>query len=177
MHVKVEVILFRLENGLKWRRIEGSILTYEHPDETALRLSLVSLDWNEPYHGMCHSTSWRYDTDHVVLTYAILPDPDLSLPCFPLGNIIAASDDPLRPSPPHLKQEDVAVHALHHIAALSQRDPTVRKQVEKYPELWGAVLQTSKAIDTIAESDSNKDLPENYHVSQEQPEKVFRKEV
>ena len=151
MHVKVEVILFRLETELKWRRIEGSIHTYEHPDETALRLVFEGLDDRKGYHGMCHSTSWRYDTDHIVLTYAMLPDPDSTQPCFALRNIIAASTDPLRPSPPQLKQEHVAVHALHHISTLSQRDPTVRKQVELYPELWYDVQQTSNTIQTMTE--------------------------
>jgi hypothetical protein len=146
MEVIVEVIVFRQGERLEWRRVEGSIQKDERPDEAALRLLCLG---DGTFDGMCHSTSWRYETDgQIVLTYAVVPDPDPRADATILsGDVIPASIDPLRPAPPNLRAEHIAVHAVHHLAELSRRDVTVKKQVNRYPQLWNTLREYAEKID------------------------------
>jgi hypothetical protein len=156
MLVLVEVIALRLDNSdceLKWRKEEGTLHTYEHPDEAALRLVFESIDPKlhdmKSYSGMCHSTSWRFDKNTIVLTYVVVPDPHSSAAVSPVCRTVAASNDSLRPTPPKLEIDHIVTHAVVHIAELARRDPTVKKQVLLYPDLWYAVEKTSEQIQTI----------------------------
>lgn len=146
LDVYVEVIAFRQEEKLKWRRVHGILKKTEKPDEAALRLLGLR---QEAFDGMCHSTSWRYETDNrIVLTYAVVPDPDLGAEAAVLsGDVIPASIDPLRPAPPNLRPDHIAVHAVHHLAELSRRDVTVKTQVNRYPELWNTLREYAEKID------------------------------
>ena len=155
MLVTVEVLAFQnTEKGtLKWRRTEGIIYKDEKPDEAALRAALSELKADE-FNGLCHSTSWRFSEQEgggIVLTYAILPDPhaegdaeaqDLC------GTVVSACIDPLRPAPPNIQADQVAAHAIMHLAELSRRDPTVQAQVRNRPELWDAVRSFAEGVRT-----------------------------
>ena len=143
--VHVEVIAFRQAEKLGWRRIEGAIEPNEKPDEAALRLLCLG---KEAYDGMCHSTSWRFDPNNrIVLTYAVVPDPDLGAQASVLsGDVIPASIDPLRPAPPNLRPDHIALHAVMHLAELSRRDATVTKQVDRYPEMWKMLREYAERI-------------------------------
>jgi len=143
--VHIEIIAFRHGEKLEWRRVEGAIQKNEKPDEAALRL--LSLG-SSPFDGMCHSTSWRFETENrIVLTYAVIPDPDPgSAACVLSGDVILASIDPLRPAPPNLRTEHIALHAVHHLAELSRRDVTVKNQVDRYPEMWNMLREYAEKI-------------------------------
>ena len=141
----MEVFAFRQGERLEWRRVEGTIQKDEKPDEAALRLLCLG---DGKFEGMCHSTSWRYETtNRIVLTYAVVPDPDPVAEVSILsGDVILASIDPLRPAPPNLRAEHIAVHAVHHLVELSRRDVTVKNQVNRYPEIWKLLREYAEKI-------------------------------
>ena len=145
MIVEIEIIVFRQKERLEWRRVEGVIQKDEKPDEAALRLLCLG---DGTFDGMCHSTSWRYEsTNRIVLTYAVVPDPDPGAEASILsGDVIHGSIDPLRPAPPNLRADHTAVHAVHHLAELSRRDVTVKKQVDRYPEIWKMLCEYAEKI-------------------------------
>ena len=148
MIVSVEVLVFHLDqDSLKWRCLKENTKENVHPDETALQLVLGSGD-NEPMlpKSICHSTSWRYENNEIILTYAFLPDPNPLLPSCPLHAVgtIKTSMDPLRPSPPNIDGDNVAAHAVLHLAELARRDPIVKAQSFFYPDLWQSIAQYSE---------------------------------
>jgi hypothetical protein len=167
MQVAIEVILFRLvKKRLRWRKVEGSISKHETPDAAALRLGFQGSDQVlGDFKGVCHSTSWRFDDrsgdnpvgkgkgkgkdkgkgkgkgKRIILTYAILPDPSRSFETFNLDASVVESMDPLRPAPSNLRPENVAAHAVMHVAELSHRNPLIAAQSRLYPELYKAVRE------------------------------------
>ncbi|MET8337821.1 hypothetical protein ABZV14_34785 [Streptosporangium canum] len=141
-HVMVEVLMLRLDGsgGFGYRRAEDRLAGGTHPDEAARVLA----DAGEI---LLHSTSWRYDDQgHIVLTYAACPDPHHHLPAVPVvpgpGAVAAAPD---RPSPPTVTVDDVAAHALRHLAWLSGSDPVTRAFVSARPDLATALARHAPA--------------------------------
>ncbi len=89
--VDVEVLLLRRtdDGGLAYRVRRSPLHADDHPDLAALLLA-----------GCCspavsHSTSWRAEDDTLVLTYAVVPDPDRAEPALPLPHpLVVWSGDP-----------------------------------------------------------------------------------
>ena len=117
----LEVLLFSVDDAgrLVYRRCEGSLYADEQVDEAALAAAGLAADhegiWN-------HSTSWhRDDAGNIVLTYAVLIDPDPSageLRVVPLENTNDRSESALSPSPTDLSVDIIARHAAEHLAFL-----------------------------------------------------------
>lgn len=133
--VAVETLLLGVRGGrLTYRTARQDLADNEHPDTAALRLARFD---NDADGRVLHSTSWRFTTGRIVLTYAALPDPDpatatiLHAPAEP-----ARGADPVTPSPPHLMQADVVVHACRHLAFLRRTDPVVAAASRIHPPLW-----------------------------------------
>ena len=139
--VSVEVLLLRLlpDGGLGHRWARGTATADASPDERAVELVRCT-------DGLCHSTSWRRDAPaELILTYAALPDPEPWLPAQPLDfPLIVTGGAALRPTPPQLNAAHVAAHAVRHLADLAERDPVVRAQAGREPELWAAVRSTAQ---------------------------------
>lgn len=139
----IEVYLLRCQaDGLLAYRRETTLLgPGEAPDTAAGRAgSRTDGEPGEPL-AVLHSTSWRYRGDgSIVLTYAGFPDPQPARPAVPIeGHDIARGDDPLSPTPPRVRNEEVAVHAARHLAFIVRTDPTVRLALERLPELARAL--------------------------------------
>lgn len=138
--VHVETILLGTTAGrLTYRLRSGTLRGREHPDDRALALS--GLDpGGVPVGVLLHSTSWRFDPNGVVLTYAALPDPDPA-GALPLARPpeFTASADALSPSPDRILPEHVVVHACRHLAWLHRNDPLVRTLAQGQPRLWDLI--------------------------------------
>ncbi|MGI5166898.1 hypothetical protein ACQEU3_21345 [Spirillospora sp. CA-253888] len=134
--VEVEVYLFRAEGGLAYRRCVGALGPQEDPDAAARRLAGVS-----GRSFLVHSTSWRCGADgRVVLTYAVLPDPEPWRGAVPVGDVgLARGESADRPSPVRVEFAQVALHAARHLAFLVEHDPHVGDVVGRDPGL-AAVL-------------------------------------
>jgi len=155
--VVVEVFAFRTDyrGGLAYRDLTGPLWgdgsprfpertghlgSARHPDEVAR--DLLGLTRHTSTH-LLHSTSWRHErADHLVLTYACCPDPRPDLPARPLRDrVLAHGAGPASPSPDAPRTDQVAAHAVRHLAFLLHTDPTVRQVIESVPGL-AAILDT-----------------------------------
>lgn len=125
--VMVEVVHLRTDADRRWhyRHSAGPLSAHAAPDDAARRLA--GLDNAANPATVLHSTSWRYDPGgHVVLTYAVLPDPDPTAPATLLdSNEIARGSHPGRPAPDHIVGANVVAHAIRHLAQLVDTDPVV----------------------------------------------------
>ena len=87
-----------------------------------------------------HSTSWRHDGDHVVLTYLAVVDPpsalNPNLTSEPTARVDLARGDATA-APAAIETSQVLEHALRHLAWLVTDDPAVAGAL---PE-WGAALE------------------------------------
>ncbi len=143
--VDVEVLLLRRtdDGGLAYRVRRSPLHADDHPDLAALLLA-----------GCCspavsHSTSWRAEDDTLVLTYAVVPDPDRAEPALPLPHpLVVWSGDPTRPSPKGLHLHHVAAHAVRHLAGLRVTDPGVRRAAADGDPIWDVIA--SFADTTVA---------------------------
>ena len=81
---------------------------------------------------LVHSTSWRTESDHVVLTYLAVLRDGVAIPS-ELEAVPAARTDLARGSatgpPPEIRTDHVVEHALRHLAWLSRDDPVVRREL------------------------------------------------
>ncbi len=149
--VEVEVVLIRLQAGVLHHRFTRRALTAgERPDDAALDLARAG-------DGVCHSTSWRYQDGRVVLTYAVVPDPQPSRPAVALtAPSVMCSGDPLRPTPADVHDHHVAAHAVRHLAYLADTDPAIADVAAADPPggCWAAVRAvggaTPAAVHTVA---------------------------
>lgn len=156
--VAVEVLLFRLDGPgrLAYRELRGRWSPPGTPDTLALRLA--GIDGPAPAATISHSTSWRCDPHgRIVLTYALLPDPDPLQPAVTLPPVgVLCSGDPLLPSPSALHTHHVAAHAVRHLGQLAEHDPVVRAAADRRPELWRVVtaLAATMAVGSHEEAHS-----------------------
>ena len=137
LSVVVETLLLGTHDGhLTYRVARRSLHGDEHPDAAARRLAGFA-EGGPPGGGILHSTSWRFASGQIVLTYAALPDPDprsaaiLHAPAEPAHGV-----DPVAPSPPQVGQADVVAHACRHLAFLHDTDPVVTAAGRRHPQLW-----------------------------------------
>jgi len=122
-----ELVFFSERAGsLAWR-VETHVL----PDAVAPDVHAREvLGWNTAgvEGSALHSTSWRYLTGPepaLVLTWAVLPDPDPSRArVLPHDAVIARGGDAAHPVPKALEQINVVRHAARHLAFLVGRDST-----------------------------------------------------
>ncbi|WP_157963567.1 hypothetical protein [Actinocorallia populi] len=133
--VVVEVVVLRAvpEGGLAYRSARGGLLPDEDPVRAARRLAGAG-EW-------VHSTSWRYtDEGHVVLTFAVAPEPEEWRPAKPLAETgIARGPLPGRPAPDAVSVEQVAAHAVRHLAFLAAHDPVAGGFLAGHPLLARAL--------------------------------------
>ncbi len=140
--VVVEVVALRLAGPRRLgHRVRRAALTGGSPDTAAL--ALVGLtSGTAPPGTVSHSTSWRAHGEQVVLTYAVLPDPQPDLPCDVLAPVgVVCSSDPLLPAPERLHEHHVVAHAVRHLAALAATDPTVAAAARRHPGLWSELAR------------------------------------
>ncbi|MGH3919748.1 MAG: hypothetical protein ACRDRY_16455 [Pseudonocardiaceae bacterium] len=79
----------------------------------------------------------------LILTYAILPDPDPddgAVPAVPADARVVCSADAAAPSPPVVAVEHVLAHALRHLSLVARTSPAVVAAVAAHPKLWHAVV-------------------------------------
>ncbi|GAA0276540.1 hypothetical protein GCM10009539_75440 [Cryptosporangium japonicum] len=120
--------------------MSGPLTGSRHPDDVALEVV------GQQAPGLLHSTSWRHTGDGLVLTYAALPDPEPQRTAQLIGSrVLAASDDPRRPSPAAIEIEQVAVHACRHLAWLARTDNVAQRVLDGEPALRDAILHWAPA--------------------------------
>ncbi|GHH64817.1 hypothetical protein GCM10017673_08160 [Streptosporangium violaceochromogenes] len=145
--ISVEVLFLRVnaEGGWAYRRIVTLPTRGESPDEAARRVCGVARGAPST---VVHSTSWRYRPEgQVVLTYAVCPDPAPQAAAIELSRPrVARGDGPASPSPADLRVEDVAAHAVHHLAFLMTTDPVVRAALGRSPAVTAALEGLSPAL-------------------------------
>jgi hypothetical protein len=101
-------------------------------------------------HCFIHSTSWRYDNGNtIVLTYLIYSDRVV----FHEGTVnmvslnavtIPTSDDPVRPRPAQIYEEQVVVHGIRHISHIVKLEgQNVMRVLEPHS------IHLFKAIDSV----------------------------
>jgi hypothetical protein len=142
--VSVETVLLGVADTHLTYRIAAGPLGDHHPD--AVARTLAGLDHSR-IGALLHSTSWRYGSHGVILTYAALPDPD------PAGAIALddpieppVSHDPLAPSPTHVHAAQVAAHACRHLAYLRHTDPVVAAVARESPRMWSLLARYRPAV-------------------------------
>ncbi|WP_283137411.1 hypothetical protein [Rhizohabitans arisaemae] len=140
-HPVVEVLFIRVDAGaLTYRQQQTELRPGTHPDQAALGLGPSG----DP---LLHSTSWRYDpAGHIVLTYAMCPDPRPDLPGRPVPHTSTAhAETPTSPSPARIHLDDVAAHAVRHLAWLAETDPVARDFLTAHPDLSAALSPLNPA--------------------------------
>lgn len=146
--VVVEVLVFRTggDGWLDYREVSAELRSPVEPDALALRIA--GADEAAPQWTISHSTSWRRDpTGAIVLTYAVVPDPDPQQSAEALQPAgVLCSGDPLRPSPEALHRHHVVAHAVRHLAQLAQSDPSVREATGHHPDLWRTITEAGGAM-------------------------------
>lgn len=144
MHeVQIEVVLLSISDstGLGWRVAHGPLPTGCRPDARARELAGLGSD--VPAATVVHSTSWRPTSGGLILTYAVLPDPNPTDDCVrvvPADARLACSGDVAAPSPPVVDIEHVLAHALRHLSLVARTNAAVAAAVAAHPRLWDAVL-------------------------------------
>ncbi len=141
MHdVQIEVVLLSVSHGrLAWRVVRGDLPGGVRPDARARQLA--GLEAGGAMDVVVHSTSWRPTSGRLVLTYAVLPDPDpTSARPVPAGVRIVCSGDASAPTPPAVDVEHVLAHALRHLSLVARTSPDVVAATAAHPLLWEAVL-------------------------------------
>lgn len=128
--------------ALRYRTRTATLPGGRHPDDVARDLAGLR---GGPA-GLLHSTSWRFQHDRVVLTYAALPDADPAGAVeVPVGGG-ATSDDPLAPAPVRIRADDVAAHACRHLAYLRHTDPLVAERADAALELWNLIAAFTPTV-------------------------------
>ncbi len=141
MHdVQIEVVLLSVSRGrLAWRVVRGDLPGGTGPDVRARELA--GLGAGGAVDVVVHSTSWRPTSGRLVLTYAVLPDPDpTAARPVPAGVRIVCSGDVAAPTPPAVDVEHVLAHALRHLSLVGRTSPDVVAATAAHPLLWNAVL-------------------------------------
>jgi hypothetical protein len=143
--VHIEVLVLSVsphDDELRWRVVSGELPAGCSPDARARELA--GLDSPAPPATVVHSTSWRPTAGGLILTYAVLPDPDPrwdSVHAVPPRAHIVCSAEAAAPTPPVVAIEHVLAHALRHLSLVAQTSPAVMAAIETQPTLWQAVLE------------------------------------
>lgn len=144
MHaIQIEVLLLSVsrDDQLRWRVVGGDLPPGCRPDARACELAGLGVDL--PTATVVHSTSWRPSANGLILTYAVLPDPDPAaaiVRAVPADATIACSADAAAPTPPTVTVEHVLAHALRHLSLVARTTPEVVTAADSHPRLWHAVV-------------------------------------
>jgi hypothetical protein len=141
VHIEVLVLSVSQDDELQWRVVSSELVEGYSPDARARELA--GLDSPAPPGTVVHSTSWRPTGGGLILTYAVLPDPDPawdSVRAVPAQAHIVCSADAAAPTPAVVAIEHVLAHALRHLSLVAQTSPAVMAAVQTHPRLWQAVL-------------------------------------
>ncbi len=144
MHaIRIEVLLLSVsrDDQLRWRVVRGDLPPGCRPDARARELAGLGADL--PTATVVHSTSWRPNANGLILTYAVLPDPDpaeATVRAVPADATIVCSADAAAPTPPAVTVEQVLAHALRHLSLVARTSPAVVAAADSYPRLWHAVV-------------------------------------
>ncbi len=141
--VQIEVILLSVWDGtqLRWRVACGDLPADCRPDARARELAGLGTD--VPTATVVHSTSWRHGPNGLILTYAVLPDPNPAegtVHAVPSDARIVCSADAAAPAPAVVTIEHVLAHALRHLSLVARTCPAVAVAVDMQPQLWHAVV-------------------------------------
>ena len=154
-HVEIEVVLLSIDvqRRLSYRTRTQPLTAGTAPDEAALELAGPA---GREAGAVSHSTSWRCpDPGRLVLTYAVLPDPEPAGAAALVAPSIVCSGDPLRPTPPDLHGHHVAAHAVRHLAYLAGTDPAVTAATREHPELWLAIGAAAAEVPVAEHGDAH----------------------
>lgn len=146
MHdIQIEVVLLSVPRGrLAWRVERGSLPDGVRPDARARELAGLAAG---SAGLVVHSTSWRPASGRLVLTYAVLPDPDpTAASLVPARVQIVCSGDVSAPTPPVVDVEHVLAHALRHLSLVARTSPDVVAATAAHPLLWDAVLAHAPGV-------------------------------
>lgn len=105
----------------------------QHPTQVVVDALMHELDGVfDRATSVVHSTSWRYEDEHLVLSYLAVLQPLAPLasapPGFALQPVDAGPDGAGRTSDPAaIPVMDVLTHGLRHLAMLRISDPTIAK--------------------------------------------------
>ncbi|MGH3821757.1 MAG: hypothetical protein ACRDRA_02765 [Pseudonocardiaceae bacterium] len=144
--VQIEVILLSISHdaALRWRVTRGDLPSGDRPDARARELAgLAASVPTAPTATVVHSTSWRPTPGGLILTYAVLPDPnpaESSVRAVPADAPIVSSPNAAAPTPPAVTIEHVLAHALRHLSMVARTSPPVTAAVDAHPRLWHAVV-------------------------------------
>jgi hypothetical protein len=141
--IQIEVLLLSVSPGdqLRWRVVGGDLPPGRRPDSRARELAGLGID--VPTATVVHSTSWRPNADGLILTYAVLPDPDPAegtVHAVPADARVICSADAAAPTPPAVAVEHVLAHALRHLSLVARTSPAVVAAADSHPQLWHAVV-------------------------------------
>lgn len=143
---------------LAWRTDSVDIADSDDPDDVAWTVVRAAGG------ALSHSTSWRWDGERVILTYAtVLPHPaDHAFARLPEPSIVG-SHDVTHPRPRVVHGHHVAAHAIQHLADLARRDPVVRVASQRSDTFrtWAAIRSVADSIPT----DSHRRAHEEAHRS------------
>jgi hypothetical protein len=133
----VEVLLLSEQDGvLRYRTAVAELPDGIHPDDVAIELSGLTLCTPG---ALLHSTSWRFDGERIVLTYAALPDPAPVAAVPVAADAMVVSASPLTPSPQGVDASAAATHAVRHLALLLSTDAIVAAAAAEAPVLWDLI--------------------------------------
>jgi hypothetical protein len=141
--IQIEVLLLSVsrDDQLRWRVVRGDLPPGCRPDARARELA--GLGAGLPTATVVHSTSWRPNANGLILTYAVLPDPDpaeATVRAVPADATIVCSADAAAPTPPAVTVEHVLAHALRHLSLVARTSPAVVAAADSHPRLWHAVV-------------------------------------
>ena len=149
----VEVVLLSIDpslTGVCYRMRTAPLADGRRPDDLARDLAGLGASFGAGLNGdptaLLHSTSWRFQRDRVVLTYAALPDPDPAAAVPVPADGGATSDDPLAPAPARIRAGDIAAHACRHLAYLRHTDPLVAECADAAPPLWDLIAEFTPTV-------------------------------
>jgi hypothetical protein len=141
--VQIEVVLLSISDdaALSWRVTRGELPSGGRPDARARELA--GLPTSVPAATVMHSTSWRPTPGGLILTYAVLPDPDPdrnTVRAVPADATITCSANAAAPTPAVVTIEHVLAHALRHLSMVARTSPPVAAAADAHPRLWHAVI-------------------------------------
>jgi hypothetical protein len=141
--VQIEVMLLSVsdDDQLSWRVAYGDLPAGYRPDARARELA--GLGAGVPPATVVHSTSWRPHPGGLILTYAVLPDPDsagATVQVVPADAHVVGSADAAAPTPAVVAIEHVLAHALRHLSLVARTSPAVMAAADAHPRLWHAVV-------------------------------------
>ena len=119
--MEIEVIPFTLRGRTPSRL---PVLRASAPDSHPQEAALAALAQARLEPALLHSTSWRHEAGRVVLTYAAVVEPAAGAESRPVWRVPLARGSALT-APEEIDEDQVAAHALVHLAWLAGHDAAV----------------------------------------------------